>query len=360
MNSHWVIIVLAAIFISTPLQAQSTPLTCGADMSYLPQLEAGGAVFYDETGIPIDPLAYFAAQGLDMVRLRLWHTPTNGLNGLDETLAMARRVHDAGMSILLDIHYSDTWADPAHQTKPAAWESLSFEELTIAVRDYTTEVVAAFVAQGTPPVIIQLGNEISPGLLWEEGRVRDETGWPNLITLLNAAAAGARAAAPDAQRMVHIDAGGSQTVSRWFFDHINDTVDFELIGLSFYPWWHGDLGDLEANLVMLAQRYGKPIWVVETAYPWTLGWSDNTHNLIGLPEHLHAGFPATPRGQRAYLMALAAVIEATPDGLGRGLVYWEPAATPAPEFGSALENLALFDFDGQPLAGLLALTDCGG
>lgn len=342
-----------------PAHGQHTHLICGADLSYLPQIEAADGVFYDQTGAPIDPIVDFAARGGDMVRLRLWHTPDDGINDLATTLKMARRVQEAGMTVMLNIHYSDTWSDPAHQTKPAAWADLSFEALTRAVHDYTVEVVSAFTEQGTPPAIVQVGNEISSGLLWEDGRVRDETGWPNLIALLQAASDGVRSAAPDAQVMIHLDAGGDPAVTRWFFDHLGDSVDFDLIGLSFYPWWHGELTDLAAHLNLLAERYGKPMMVVETAYPWTLGWADDTHNLVGLSGQLHAGFPATPAGQVAYLQALIAIIAATPDGLGLGLMYWEPAAISPPSDGSALENLALFDFDGRSLAGWLTLAGCG-
>jgi len=356
----WVNCALILAFHLMPTTAQASPMICGTDLSFVPQVEAGGGLFYDDSGASVDVIDDLAAQGLDMVRLRLWHTPADGVNGLDSTLIMARRIHDAGMRLLLDIHYSDTWADPAHQTKPAAWENLPFDALTEAVHDYTAEVVSALVEQGTPPAIIQIGNEITPGILWEDGRVQDDTGWLNLIALLNAGVEGAHSAAPDADIMLHIDSGGNAETSRWFFDHIGDSVDFDLIGVSFYPWWHGELGDLQANLTMLAERYGKPIIVVETGYPWTLGWADDTHNMVGEMAQLHAGFPATPRGQHAFLTALTAIVADVPDGLGRGLFYWEPATISAPEFDSFMENLTLFDYDGHPLPGLSALVNCGG
>jgi arabinogalactan endo-1,4-beta-galactosidase len=273
---------------------------------------------------------------------------------------MAQRVKALGTGLLLDLHYSDTWADPGQQAKPAAWASLSFDELTMAVQDYTRDVITSLKNQGTLPDIVQIGNEITQGFLWDDGRVGGgfEGNWPRFAALLNAATAGVGDgldAGQSVRIMLHIDRGGDNAACRWFFDNVvSHGVDFDIIGLSFYPWWHGTLDALERNLDDLAPRYGKELLVVETAYPWTLGWLDDTPNLVGLPSQLHAGFPASVGGQRRFLCHLTNIVHHVPQEKGVGLVYWAPDWISAPGSGSAWENLALFDFAGHRLDSMSA------
>lgn len=334
------------------------PFICGVDVSFLQQIEDVDGYFYDADGNRVDALAYLASQGANYVRLRLWHNPTQGYNNLDHTLAMASRIKALGMRFLLDFHYSDTWADPANQHKPQAWEGLRFAELRMALYDYTVATLQALNAQGTPPDMVQIGNEITSGMLWDDGRVQGETNWLGLISLLNAGARAIRDTVPHAQIMVHIDSGGNRAVSQWFFDHIADAVTFDIIGLSYYPWWAGTFTDLQANLDLLARRYGKPIIIVETAYPWTLAWSDHTHNLVGEENQLLPAYPATPSGQHDFLEHLIAHIQQTPHGLGYGFFYWEPVAIAAAGFGSVWENMAQFDFDGRALPSVRVYGMC--
>src|SRR5690606_33079356 len=158
----------------------------------------------------------------------------------------------------------------------------------------------AFKAQNSLPDIVQIGNEISGGLLWPEGRVGVgyEDNWPQLVGLLWAGVRGVRDALGEGETvliMLHLDAGGDNEVCRWFFDAVvAAALPFDLIGLSYYPWWHGTMTDAAANVHDLAARYHKPVVIVETAYPWTLGWHDDTHNLVGLESQLHPGYPASP------------------------------------------------------------------
>lgn len=391
----------------------------GADVSFLPQVEAGGGVFRDG-GEPTDLLAILRARGIDIVRLRLWHAPAGGValtadsaapisspaaaiaspavsaaapSSLAAALALAARARAAGCDVLLDLHFSETWADPGHQAKPAVWAALPFPALAESVRAYTRDVLAAFAARGAPPAIVQLGNEINAGLLWDDGRVGGAfdtpAQWDNLAALLKAAMAGVRDAAgaggvrdetgpagasaapgadaatragsaPGAWRpeiMLHLDRGGDNAGARRCLDNlVARGVAFDLIGLSFYPWWHGTLADLEANLADLAPRYGKDLVVVETAYPWTLDWFDGTHNQVGLPSQLLPGYPATPEGQRAFLAGLLAIARSAPRGRGRGLFWWAPEWIATPRFGSAWENAALFDEGGRALPALAAFA----
>lgn len=335
----------------------------GADVSNLPQVETAGVVYLDG-GEPADCLTILKAHGVTTARLRLWHAPSDGHSGLDEALVLAARVRAAGLGLLLDLHYSDTWADPGHQTKPAAWASLPSAVLRDSVRAYTRDVLTAFGARDLAPAIVQLGNEITAGMLWDDGRVGGSfdtpAQWDNLTGLLRAAAAGVADAFPTGPRpevMIHLDRGGDNAGARRFLDHLMSRgVAFDLIGLSYYPWWHGSPADLEANLADLAPRYGKGIIVIETAYPWTLGWFDDTHNPVGLPEQLLPGYPATPRGQGDFLTAVLAMVRATPGGHGRGVFWWEPEWIAAPGLGSPWENLTMFDGQGRALPALDAFA----
>ena len=229
--------------------------------------------------------------------------------------------------------------------------------LADSVRAYTRDVLTAFADRSATPAIVQIGNEITQGLLWDDGRVgaafdRPDQ-WVHLGSLLQAAQAGIEEALPGDLRpeiMIHLDRGGDNAGARWFLDNLAaQAVNFDLIGLSFYPWWHGSLADLKANLEDLAVRYGKDLMVVETAYPWTLGWFDDTHNLVGLPGQLLPRFAPTPEGQRAFLAAVRDIVSQIPSGRGRGVFWWAPEWITSPGFGSAWENLALFDEVGNPL-----------
>ena len=336
------------------------PFWRGVDVSFLPQLEEAGAEFYDQD-VAQDALAVFAGQGINSVRLRVWVNPSDGHHGKEETLALARRIHALGLGLLLDLHYSDTWADPAHQIKPAAWADLDFAELETAVYTYTADLISALKAQGTLPDIVQIGNEITPGILWDDGRVGGSfnNNWPQLAALLQAGIAGVRESldSTDAiQIMIHLDAGGNNAACRWFLDNLKaQGVAFDVLGLSYYPWWQGTLADLAANLQDLSQHYPQDIILVETAYPWTLDWQDDTHNLVGLPGQLLPAYPASPAGQAAFLRDVLAVVQAVPGGKGTGVYYWEPEYIAVSGFGSFWENMALFDFAGHSLPALSVL-----
>jgi len=163
--------------------------------------------------------------------------------------------------------------------------------------------------------------------------------------------------APDdtVQTVIHIDCGGNNRASQWFFNNLfSNNVDFDIIGLSYYPWWQGTLSDLEYNTHDLAQRYNKDIIIVETAYPWTLAWYDNTHNIVGDSSQLHARYPATVEGQKNFLIDLIELVKNIPDGNGLGLFYWAPEWMSTALSGSPWENMTLFDFDGEMLNSMTA------
>ncbi len=241
--------------------------------------------------------------------------------------------------------------------KPAAWENLSFQLLKDSVYQYTRSVITALKNQNTLPDIVQIGNEITCGILWNDGRVCDQFNtpqqWSQLAELINEGKRGVNESlgSDDSVKiMIHIDRGGDNNSSQWFFDHLlSENVDFDVIGLSYYPWWQGTMSDLEFNVNDLAERYGKEIIIVETAYPWTLDWYDNTQNIVGEPGQLLQGYPATVEGQKDFLNDLINIVRDIPDNKGSGLFYWAPEWISVPSFGSPWENVTLFDFTGEVL-----------
>lgn len=306
----------------------------GADLSFLRQAESQGAVFKDG-GQPRPGLQIFKNHGYNWVRLRLFHAPTTLPNDLDYTLALARDAKALGFHFLLDLHYSDTWADPAHQSTPKAWAAKSHAELVQAVFLWTRNTVAAFRAAGVAPDMVQIGNEVTAGMLWPDGRLPER--WPQFAELVKAGIDGVRAgsaAGQAAKIMIHIDRGADVNTTRYFFDRLKTyQVEFDVIGQSYYPWWHGGLDDLRSNLAFMSGRYDKDIIVVEAAWNWRPAeYKDKS-----------APWPETPEGQRCFLEAVNQAVLATPGHRGAGVFWWEPAVT------GRLRSRGFFDDDGNAL-----------
>lgn len=344
-------------------QEAVSPFILSADISYIEELEANGAVF-KEAGQADDIFAILARNGVNTIRLRLWHTPAEGWYDLESTIALAERTKAAGMQFLLDFHYSDTWADPGKQFKPAAWTGLSFDVLRDSIYTYTHAVLSAMKDREVLPAYVQIGNEISQGLLWDEGRVggnfNSALQWSQLRTLLGDAIRAVRDVEGDKriQTILHTDRGGDVGGATWFFDNITSgTVDFDMIGLSYYPWWHGSLEAMQNTVNTVAAKYGKPVLLAETAYPWTLQWYDNTNNLVGLPEHLLPGYEDLPDAQYRFLRDVIDVVRNIPDSLGAGISYWAPEFMAVPGVGSVWENVALFDNNGELLPAIQAFSE---
>ncbi len=356
--------LLLIIVITFARAFAQTPYLVGGDMSFLHRIENRGGVFW-ENGVARDALEIFREHGFNTVRLRIWHSPPDGYNGLDTTLYLARRAKTLGFLLLLDIHYSDSWADPKKQYKPKAWQGISFSALVDSVYDYTFRLMRVFKEQGLLPEIVQVGNEITNGMLWPDGKVGGvydtPAQWEKLGRLLKAAVRAIREAVPQdsVQVMIHIDRGGDYRGSTWFFDNlIWQGVEFDLIGLSYYPFWHGGLHRLQYNLENLFPRYGKELVVVETGYPWTLQNFDATGNLVNSIDTAETGYPPTPEGQLRFLQDLNRVVRCVPGG--RGIIYWEPEYITSPGFGSVWENLALFDQNGAVLPAMDAFRTAAG
>lgn len=325
----------------------------GADVSALATLEEHGAKYHGADK-KADALGILRAEGFNCFRLRLFVAPKGEdvvTNTLDYTLALAKRVKASGATFMLDIHYSDTWADPAKQFKPAAWAKLSYNELKVQVRTYTRDVLKRFAAEGVTPAYVQLGNEISNGMLWPEGHVEfakagDRAAWERLGGLLRAAHEGLADAFPEGERpisVLHLESPNQQERALWFGrEAVAAGVPFDWIGLSYYPDWHGTVAQLGATLTALAKEFKKPVIVVETAYPWI----EDQH----WEKRPHMDWPLTPAGQNRFLSEVLAAVRAIPDGSGRGVFYWYPEAVQVPRIRVWVGgSCALFDRKGNVL-----------
>ncbi|MDP4150869.1 MAG: beta-galactosidase GalA [Bacteroidota bacterium] len=290
----------------------------GADISFLPQLEARGMKFSDK-GVEKDPILILKDHGFNTVRLRIFndpgldsgYSPGKAFCDLEHTKAMAKRVKAAGMRLLLDLHYSDTWADPGKQFKPAAWRGMTFAALKKALFDYTQGVIGALKEQGTTPDMVQVGNEINHGLVWPEGSISN---LDSLSQLLSAGIAAVKSVDPSIVIMLHIALGGQHDESAFFIDQmLARGVHFDVIGESYYPKWHGTTDDLRNNLTELTQRYGKDVIVVEYS------------------------------GRKQEVNAIAFGL---PGGKGKGTCIWEPLNTWESLFdrdGKSNEFLKMYD-----------------
>jgi arabinogalactan endo-1,4-beta-galactosidase len=337
MKRETKLVVLALFFVQFGVCAavHAADYIVGADLSFLKQAEDRGMVFKDANEAK-PGLQIFKDHGYNWIRLRLFHTPTQLPNSLEYTLALAKDAKKLGYKFLLNYHYSDTWADPAKQYTPQAWVNKSHAELVQAVREYTRDTIIAFRDAGAMPDMVQIGNEITPGMLWPDGRLPNN--WDNFAELLKAGIAGVNEGRGDAPRpriMIHIDKGGNKNATKAFFDKLNTyNVDYDVIGQSYYPWWHGSLLDLRENLIFMANTYRKDIVLVEVAYCWR-----------PTEYRRQAGpFAESPDGQKAFLDEVNRMVMNAPNSHGIGIFWWEPAVV----MGS-LRNRGMFDDSGNAL-----------
>jgi len=311
----------------------------GADLSFLKQAEDRGTVFKDGTNAT-PGLQIFKNHGYNWIRLRIFVEPVGGNlpNDLQYTLAEAKDAKKLGYKFLLDFHYASTWADPGKQPTPEAWLPLSHKQRVKKVFEYTRDTITAFRDAGVLPDMVEVGNEVTHGMLWPDGKLPDN--WKNFTDYLRAGIKGVDAGTGTNARpkiLIHIDQGGSIAKTKYFFDNLNRyKIPYDVIGFSYYPWWHGTLMDLRDNLTFTANTYHKDIIVVETAYNWRP--ARETADRVG-------PFPETPEGQRDFLDELTRVALATPDGRCKGVFWWEPAV------GSrgGLVSRSFFDENGNPL-----------
>lgn len=360
----------------------------GADLSALSEVERCGGRFYDLDGHEDDAMRILARHGFNHIRLRLWNDPYNeagepyGGGGCDPdtAAALARRAKDLGLTWQLVFHYSDFWADPGKQNLPKAWQGLNPSELEKTVYTFTRDILTQLKDQGLAPDLVSVGNEITNGLLWPDGRV---PAWNRVARLVSSGIRAVRDTLPEATALIHLDNGGRPEISREWFGRYeeNGGEDFDCIALSYYPYWSGSMTGLEENLRMLAKRYHKALLITETAIGHTLGDYAAFEGLTpdqrkgpaaSVKEASALPWPIMPAGQAAFLAELAALIRRTPGDLGAGLVYWEPAwipvrgsewATPAGlrylnnpgPGGNEWANQALFDYYGHALPSIACI-----
>lgn len=306
-----IILSMLIALIATVATAQVTiekPYATGADISWLQSQEAHGTVFSDG-GVEGDALTILRDNGFNYIRLRLFVNPKSELGysqrdgycDLEHTLQMAKRIKEAGMYFLLDFHYSDNWADPQKQIMPQAWQTFSYDEVCTAVYEHTRDTLLALAEQGTMPDMVQVGNEVSNGMLWPYGSVRHS--FEGLCGLLKEGVRAVREFAPDAELMLHVALGGQAEESERFFDAMAEYgVEYDLIGQSYYPEWHGTLQELEANANALVAKYRKPLIVVE---------------------------------YRDHYLDIERIVSSLPDGLGRGTFIWEATS---PHWGKLFDE----------------------
>lgn len=318
--------------------ARAADYAVGADLSGLKQAEDRGFVFKDNNEAK-PGLQIFKDHGYNWIRLRLFHTPTMAQN-LQYTIALAQSAKKLGYKFLLDYHYSDTWADPGKQFIPKAWEGMPHTQMVEALFNYTRDTTAAFREAGVLPDMVQIGNEITNGMLWPDAKL--PANWDNFADFVKAGIAGVesgKANLPRPRIMIHIDKGGDKVATKDFFDKLNTyKVNYDVIGQSYYPWWHGSLNDLRENLIFMANTYDKDIMVVEAAY----NWAPAEYRTSPAP------YPESPEGQREFLEEVNRAVMAAPNGRGVGIFYWEPAVAPRSGRG-AVGGRGFFGPDGNAL-----------
>ncbi len=277
----------------------------GADISWLTEMESEGMKFYNEQGTATECIALLKSLGLNAVRLRVWVNPTDGWCNKTDLLIKAKRASDLGMRIMIDFHYSDSWADPGQQTKPAAWSELSFSDLCAAVTAHTTEILTALKNWNITPEWVQVGNETGNGMLWEEGRA--SVNMAQYATLNNAGYDAAKTVFPDTKVIVHLQGGQTNSLYRWLFDGLKQNSGrWDVIGMSLYPEpddWQSQNDACVANINDMISRYGCEVMICEVGMAWD--------------EEVNA---------KLFLTDLITRAEAISDSMCLGLFYWEPEA----------------------------------
>jgi arabinogalactan endo-1,4-beta-galactosidase len=319
----------------------------GADISSYPEIEKDGGNFFNAQGYVENLIDILKRAGINTIRVRLWVDPLNGHSTLQEVSDLNSLAKSKGFRTLISIHYSDSWADPGQQQTPARWIGLPFQQLKDSVEAYTYKVASIL-----RPDYLQLGNEINNGFLHPAGSL--SSGSQSFVTLLQTCAQAARQASPQTQLVLHY---AGYRGADWFFQEISK-VDYDLIGLSYYPRWHGkSIDSLFNTMDALKAFYKKKCFIAETAYPFTLDYNDYTHNAVGLESQLILpDFPATLEGQADFIADLKAQSDSRKH---LGLCYWGTELIawkgPTAQDASPWENQTLFDFQGKPTPALFEL-----
>ncbi len=303
----------------------------GADVSWLTQMESSGYSFYDSTGVKMDCLSLLKSLGINSIRLRAWVNPSDGWCNTADLVKKAIRANNLGLKILIDFHYSDIWADPGHQMKPAGWNSLDFASLTDTVSSYTKHVMDTLKSNGINPVWVQIGNETNDGMLWEDGRA--STNMAQFAKLINAGYQAVKSVNDSTKVIVHISNGYDNTMFRWMFDGLSSNgANFDIIGMSLYPTtnnWQTLDGECLTNMTDMVSRYGKPVMICE----------------IGMDV-------SAPSTCRSFIADIISKTNSLSNGMGLGVFYWEPES-----YNWQGYTLGAFDNNGKPTVALYGFSD---
>jgi arabinogalactan endo-1,4-beta-galactosidase len=343
--------------------SKTRSLSNGADISWLPEVEAAGGKFYDAQGRRIDAVALLKLSGVKVGRIRVFVNPQTENGSLKRAIALAKRLKAHGLEICVDLHYSDTWADPAHQTMPAGWSN-EIDKLEKEIYDYTYKTLQQFVHSGVMPQWVQIGNEVAGGFLWPIGKLTsdDASEWQNFVRLQNAGIQALWKAVPKARSIVHLECGGDYQRVRWWLNSAqrHGLNNYDILGLSYYSQWSGSLNDLSKTLDIVTSEFKKPVVIAETAYPWSSQRFGN--DVIDTDKALLVGHPMTPSGQKKFVLNLEKLLRQQPGNRGLGLWWWEPmaiqvrAASGAITWNGGMANSALVDSQGRALPALSALN----
>ncbi|MCD8107672.1 MAG: glycosyl hydrolase 53 family protein [Oscillospiraceae bacterium] len=359
------------------IEGLSDDFIFGVDLSSIIEVENAGGKFYDEDGNETDIFELLASYGVNYVRIRLWNDPYDedgnsfggGGNDLETDIEIAKRAVAAGMQVCLDFHYSDFWADPSKQTIPREWEDYTSEELRQVIYDYTYSVLQAFDEAGCLPSMVQTGNEVNNGIMYPNGKTATYQ-----AIYMSSAMSAVKDYDEDILTVVHLANGATySSISGKLDELITAGVEFDVIGLSYYSYWHGSMSDFQDCVEKLAENYDQKICVMEYSYGYGDDSNEYTANIFSSDLEETGGYKATVQGQASYIHDVNEVIASVDTGIGT--FYWEPAWLPLEGTSWATDyahdyleaqgdgggegtvswaNQALFDFDGNPLASLNA------
>lgn len=324
---RWLLGLLGSLLFSA---ASAADFARGADVSWLTQMEASGRLFFNSSGEQQDCLQVLKETGIDSIRLRVWVNPAGGWNGLTDVVNKAVRAKNLGLRVMIDFHYSDSWADPGQQTKPSAWSAHGIVQLNTDVAEHTAGILNALKAAGVTPEWVQVGNETNDGMLWNEGRA--SSGMANFAGLVTSGYDAVKAVFPDAKVIVHISNGYNNTLFRWMFDGLTaNGAKFDVIGMSLYPTsgnWPALTSQCLANVNDMVARYGKEVMICE----------------VGMDVNAAVAC-------KAFLTELIAQTQAVAGGKGLGVFYWEPES-----YNWQGYSLGAFGGNGRPTVALEAFN----
>lgn len=317
----------------TPTPTPTVAFAKGADISWITEMEAAGRKFYDSANVQTDCFELMKKIGMNAIRLRVWVNPANGYNNTSDVVAKAVRAKNLGLRLLINFHYSDSWADPGQQTKPTAWNSLSFSDLQTAISNHTTIVLNALKTANVTPEWVQVGNETNDGMLWPTAKA--STNMANYAQCINAGYDAVKAVFPSSKVIVHVSNGWDNNLFKWNIGGlVSNGAKFDVIGMSLYPsfvaaGWQAANDQCLANMNDMISRYNKEVMIVEVGMPW-----DSFNDC------------------KLFLTDIINKTKNNTNNKGLGVFYWEPQSYG----GWKGYTLGAFDNAGKPTVAMSAFA----